>query len=206
MVLVFALGGVVGCQTNETTRSTATPVASAHEATGVPRIKGTLASASTSELWKGGGVVYVEDASQPGAPTSATMEIRKREFVPSIAVVTRGGSVTFVNHEALTHHIFSPDIHDWDTGYLKETESATRRFDTDGAYGVLCNIHPEMGGWVVVVPSAYFGKVSAGGEYVIGDIAAGTYKVTAWAPHTKPVTQSVTVGPTGVTTANFEMR
>jgi plastocyanin len=188
---------VIACQTSETPSPT-TPVTSSTARPIVPKIKGAITSAATGELWTSGGIVYVEDApKQPEVATSAKVQIFKREFRPEISVVTTGGVVTFQNREALTHHVFSPDIRNWDTGYLKENGTSTRRFDEVGAYVLLCNIHPEMLGYVLVIPSTYYGRVNPGGEYVIGDVPAGTYKVTAWAPRTPPVTQTVTVGATG---------
>ncbi len=193
----FAVGASIACQTTEPA-TPPTPVTSSTARPVVPSIKGAITSAATGELWTSGGVVYVEDApKQPGVATTAKVEIFKREFRPKISVVTTGGVVTFTNREALTHHIFSPDIRDWDTGYLREGETSTRRFENVGAYSLLCNIHPEMLGYVLVIPSTYYARVTPGGEYVISGVPAGTYALTAWAPRTPPVTQTVTVGATG---------
>ncbi len=205
--LIVALA--VGCHPNETTQSATTPAASSTPKASAPKIKGAITSAATKELWTSGGVVYLEDApKQADIATSATIEIRTREFSPSIAVVTTGGTVTFTNREpGLTHHVFSSDIPNWDTGYFKENDSVSRRFENAGAYGLLCNIHPEMLGYVLVIPSTYFGRVSPGGEYVIADVPPGTYKITAWAPRTKPVTQTVTVNMLGgPAVVDFELR
>ena len=114
--------------------------------------------------------------------------------------------MTFGNKDALTHHVFSPDVPGWDTGYLQKNETATRRFQAPGAVALLCNIHPEMLGYVLVIPSTYFGKVGADGKYVIANVPPGTYKAVAWAPRMQTTTQSVTVSATGVVTANFELR
>jgi plastocyanin len=170
-----------------------------------PRIVGAVSSQGTG--WKGGGVVYLEDApKQPGVATTATIDVHNKEFSPLISVITTGGTVTFGNKDNLTHHVFSPDVPNWDTGYLKKDEStAGRRFDTPGAISLLCNIHPEMIGFLVVIPSTYFGKVDPDGKYLVANVPPGTYKATLWAPRTKPVTQSVTVAATGAVTANFEV-
>ncbi len=207
--LTIALAGGLGCQANESAQPTVVPNASSAPKPTTAKIKGALTAAATKELWTGGGVVYLEDApKQPNVATTATIEIHKREFSPSIAVITTGGAVTFTNREtSLTHHVFSPDIPNWDTGYLKENDSVSRRFENEGAYGLLCNIHPEMVGYVVVVPSTYFGRVSPGGEYTIADVPPGTYKITAWAPRTKPVTETVTVNLLGgPAVVDFELR
>jgi hypothetical protein len=138
--------------------------------------------------------------------TTAAINVDHKQFSPFISVITTGGTATFGNKDALTHHVFSPDVQKWDTGYLKQNETAARTFDSPGAVSLLCNIHPEMLGYLLVIPSTYFGTLGSSGEYAVADVPPGTYRVTAWSPRLPTATQSVTVGPTGVATANFELR
>jgi plastocyanin len=173
----------------------------------VPNIVGTVLFSATGNPPASGGVVYLEDApKQPGVATTATVDVNHKVFSPPIAVVTTGGTVTFGNKDALTHHVFSPDLKEWDTGYLRKGETAGRTFDSPGAVALLCNIHPEMLGYVLVIPSTYFGKLGADGKYVIANVPPGAYRATVWSPRLPTVTQLVTVPPTGVVTANFELR
>jgi plastocyanin len=200
----------VGFGCNPTT-APASPVAatqsSGHATVAGPGIVGTVVASPTGKAAQGGGVVYLEDAPrQPAVAMSAEVDVRSKDFSPFIAVVATGGVVTFGNKDALTHHVFSPDVPGWDTGYLQKNETATRRFQAPGAVALLCNIHPEMLGYVLVIPSTYFGKVGADGKYVIANVPPGTYKAVAWAPRMQTTTQSVTVSATGVVTANFELR
>jgi plastocyanin len=178
--------------------------ASSHPPTG-PRIVGTVSS--QGEPWKGGAVVYLEDApKQPGVATTATIDVRGKEFTPFISVIATGGTATFGNKDALTHHVFSPDVPNWDTGYLKKDETtAGRRFDAPGAISLLCNIHPEMVGYLLVIPSTYFGKVGPDGKYLIASVPPGTYKATLWAPRMPRVTRPVTVTAAGAVTSNFDL-
>ncbi len=175
---------------------------------GVPRIVGTVLSTAGNPpvAPKGGGVVYLEDApKERGVATTAEIDIHNKEFTPFIAVVAAGGTVTFGNKDALTHHVFSPDLDKWDTGYLRKNETSTRQFDTPGAIALLCNIHPEMLGYLLVIPSSYYGKLGDDGQYAIVDVPAGTYRLTAWAPRMQPMTQSVTVGASGKVRADFQL-
>ena len=172
-----------------------------------PRIVGVVLVSTTGKAPTSGGVVFLEDApKQPGAALTAAINVDHKEFSPFISVITTGGTATFGNKDALTHHVFSPDVQKWDTGYLKQNETASRTFDSAGPVSLLCNIHPEMLGYLLVIPSTYFGKLGPSGEYAIADVPPGTYRVTAWSPRLPTATQSVTLGPTGVATANFELR
>jgi plastocyanin len=207
LAVVVAIGLVTGCNANPApatpSGTSPPPPAKIAKVPPGPRITGTL-TANTGDPWTGGGVVYLEDApKQPGVATTTEIDIHNKVFTPFIAVVTTSAVVTFGNRDALTHHVFSPDVPNWDTGYLHKNETTTRRFDTPGAVALLCNIHPEMVGYLLVIPSTYFGKVGADGKYVIPSVPPGTYKATAWVPRQAAVTQSVVVGPAGATLANF---
>jgi plastocyanin len=209
---VVALGAAVGFACNSTPPP-ASPVAGVQAAapassvSSAPRIVGTVLLSSTGKGPAGGGIVYLEDAPKlPGVATTATIDVDHKEFSPFIAVISTGGTVTFGNKDALSHHVFSPDVPNWDTGYLRKNDTARRTFDSPGPIALLCNIHPEMLGYLLVMPSTYFGRVAANGGYVIANVPPGTYRATAWAPRIAVATQSVTVGPAGTVTANFELR
>jgi plastocyanin len=198
----------MACNTTPTPSSPAAPGASASSATASvhPSIVGTVTWAPETTK-KPTGVVYVEDAvKQPGAAMRADIAIKNKELTPFIAVVTAGGTVTFANRDALTHHVFSPELPGWDSGYLTKDQTTPKRFDTAGSYSLLCNIHPEMLSYLVVIPSTYFGRIGADGKYVIADLPPGTYRVTAWGPRMQSVTQSVTVGAAGAAKIDFELR
>jgi plastocyanin len=207
---VAAAAVVAGCNG---TPAPASPIASAPSAAALssaplvgPRIVGTVVLASTGKPPATGGVVYLEDGpKQPGVAMTATIDVHNKEFTPFLSVITTGGTVTFGNKDALTHHVFSPDVQEWDTGYLRKNETAARTFASPAAIALLCNIHPEMLGYLVVIPSTYFGKLGADGHYAIAKVPPGTYKVTVWLPRTPTATRSVTVGPTGAATADFEL-
>ncbi len=188
-------------------QSVISPAEASHPDLSFPRIVGVVHLSATGKSPTSGGVVFLEDAlKQPGVATTAAINVDHKQFSPFISVITTGGTATFGNKDALTHHVFSPDVQKWDTGYLEQNETAARTFDAPGPVSLLCNIHPEMLGYLLVIPSTYFGTLGPSGEYAIADVPAGTYRVTAWSPRLPTATQSVTVGPTGVATANFELR
>jgi plastocyanin len=199
-----------GCNSRPAPASPASGLPSAASSTAPsvsPSIVGTVLLSSTGKAPAGGGVVYLQDApKQPGVATAAAIDVQHKQFSPFISVITTGGTVTFGNKDALTHHVFSPEIQNWDTGYLQKNHTAVRTFESPGAIALLCNIHPEMLGYLLVIPSTSFGKLGADGKYVIANLAPGAYAATAWAPRMLTGTQSVTVGPTGAVTANFELQ
>jgi plastocyanin len=144
-------------------------------------------------------------------PTKHTiMDQKNLKFIPHVLVVLKGTTVDFVNSDSTLHNVFWPDIggnrklaHNLGTWPQGQHKSFT--FDNLGVASLLCNVHQEMSGYVVVVPTPYFATTEAQGNYAIKDVPAGHYTLKAWSEEGKPLTQSVDVG-AGTTTVNLTVR
>jgi len=170
--------------------------------------RGTIVGTITTNPWhniKAGGVVYLEDGPKDGTPPrSGILDNHDMAFVPNIVVIEAGGSVIFTNTDPMVHNVFSPDGEKWNLGELPQNASVVKRFDNVGVYAILCNLHTNMLAYLVVAPSNHFTRTDPEGGFVLKDVPPGTYRVTAWVPRLKPVTQTVTVGG-GESTLNFEV-
>jgi hypothetical protein len=66
-------------------------------------------------------------------------------------------------------------------------------FDRPGVVSILCEIHSEAPGFVVVCQDHLFARPDARGEFRLPRLAAGTYTVKAWHPLYGEASQHVTV-------------
>ena len=82
-------------------------------------------------------------------------------------------------------------------GTWPQGEKRPFKFDQPGLVSLLCNVHPEMSGYIIVSPTPYFAQTDASGNYKIDNVPDGKYNVVAWHEGTKPQTKSVTVAGTG---------
>ncbi len=136
----------------------------------------------------GKSVVYVDTV--PGktfpAPTQHPVVDQKGLlFQPHITVVQQGTTVDFLNSDNVQHNVFWPSIGgDKKAGHNLGTwpkgEKRSWKFDHPGAAPLLCNVHPEMAGYVVVSPTPYFAETDGSGAYTIKDVPDGNYTVVAW--------------------------
>jgi hypothetical protein len=78
-------------------------------------------------------------------------------------------------------------------------------FDNLGTAQLLCNLHPEMIGYIVVVPTPYFALTASDGTFSIKDVPPGTYTLKTWSEDGKPTTQSITAG-SGPTNLDITVR
>jgi plastocyanin len=146
-------------------------------------------------------VVYVDTI--PGkdftAPEKHALADQKHmAFSPHVLVVLKGTTVDFLNSDPVGHNVYWPNIsgnkklaHNLGTWPQGQTKSFT--FNDLGAAPLLCNVHPEMAGYVVVVPTPYFATTNSQGEFEIKDVPPGSYTLKSWSEEGKPSTQSVTV-------------
>jgi plastocyanin len=151
-------------------------------------------------------VVYVD--AQIGSPPSqhVTVDQKKMTFIPHVIAVQKGTTVDFLNSDAVGHNVYWPSVggnkrlaHNLGTWPQGQTKSFT--FNDLGAAPLLCNVHAEMSGYVVVVPSAYHAVTKADGSFVISGVPPGHYTLKTWSASGKPTVQQVDVGAGGATVA-----
>lgn len=153
-------------------------------------------------------VVYVDRI--PGktfAPPAAhgKMDQKNMQFIPHVLPVLEGTTVDFLNSDALLHNVFSPDAcaDRFNLGTWPQGQTKSFAFKKACFAALLCKVHPEMEGFVAVMPTPYFAVTSADGSYEIKDVPNGTYTVKVWHPKLKAASKSVTVA--GAAEANFEI-
>jgi plastocyanin len=183
----------------------AAPVGTELAAPATARANVTGTVTTTPARSAGAAVVYLEDAPVvANRGTSAAIDNKGMSFIPFVTVVAAGGRVLFNNSDPFPHNVFSPDNERFNLGMIAQKGASAHVFKTPGVYSLLCNLHPNMLGYIVVTPSSYFAKANGKGQFTVKDVPAGTYKITAWAPRQQLVTQSITVKDADVT-ADFAL-
>jgi len=149
----------------------------------------------------GESVVYVDTISGktfPAPTKNPVMDQKGLLFQPHILVVQQGTTVEFLNSDKVAHNVFWTNVggnkklgHNLGTWPLGEKRSF--KFDNPGAVPLLCNVHPEMSGYVVVAPTPYFAETDKSGAYKIENVPDGSYTVTAWHEGAKNQSKPITV-------------
>ncbi len=156
-------------------------------------------------------VVWVEQAAGTFKPPAepVPMDQKKMQFIPHVLPVVAGTTVKFLNSDPTPHNVFSPDFEKynlgtWPTGQSKDyTFSKCTKFPC--AYTQLCRVHPEMEGFVVVVPNSYFAVSDKEGRFDIKGVPAGQYTVAVWHPKLKAQPKPVTVEAGKAATVDFTL-
>lgn len=153
-------------------------------------------------------VVYVDTIAGktfPPPAEHAKMDQKNMVFIPRVLPVVAGVTVDFHNSDAVLHNVFSVDacadhfnLGTWPQGQVKSFTFKKPCFAS-----LLCKVHPEMEGFVTVIPTPYFAVTAEDGSYVIKDVPDGSYTVKVWHPKLKAAQKTVAVK--GATAADFEI-
>jgi len=149
----------------------------------------------------GASVVYINAAEGKTYPAPAQkflMDQKGLLFQPHILVVPVGATVEFLNSDNVAHNVFWPSISGdkklgHNLGTWPKGEKKAFKFDHPGVVTLLCNVHPEMSGFVVVSPTPYYAETDANGNYKIENVPDGSYTATAWHEGMKPQSKQLTV-------------
>jgi len=145
--------------------------------------------------------VYVDAIPGKDFPAPAkhvTMDQKQMKFVPHVMVVVKGTTVDFLNSDPVGHNVYWPSISGnkklaHNMGTWPKGESKPFQFNDLGVASLLCNVHPEMSGYVVIAPTPYFAVTDKDGNFVIKDLPAGKYTLKTWSEEGKPATQPVEI-------------
>ena len=159
----------------------------------------------------GQSVVYVDTISGKTFPAPAQHPVIDQKglvFQPHVSAVQVGTTVDFLNSDSVAHNVFWTSIGGnkklgHNLGTWPKGERKSFKFDTPGAVPILCNVHPEMSAYLMVVPTPYFATSDQTGNYKIENVPDGSYTFTAW--HEGAKNQSKPVAVSGDAKADFTL-
>ncbi len=141
-------------------------------------------------------IVYVVGFVEPRiSGPKVTVEQKGRKFVPDLIAVTVGDTVSFPNSDAFLHNVFSQSgTRKFDLGSFKKGERKDKEFPVPGVVDVYCNIHPDMGATILVLPNRHHTRTAPDGSFTLAGIPPGTWTLFAYTRRAaKPLSTKVSV-------------
>jgi len=147
-------------------------------------------------------VVYIDSIAGKTFPPPvqhAVMDQLHLAFAPHVLIVLTGTTVDFKNEDPVGHNVYWPAIdHNrklaHNMGTWPQGISKPFTFNDLGNVPLLCNVHPQMSGYIFVAPTPYFALTDKEGAFTIKNVPAGQYTLKTWSEEAKPTTQPLTVG------------
>ena len=125
-------------------------------------------------------VVFVEGIKGVFPAKDTVIDQQGKLFVPYVLPVVKGTKVTFHNDDNLAHNVFGIGPDEFNLGTFSKGASREHTFNKNGDVTLLCNVHPEMEGHVLVLDNPFFARPDASGKFDIASVPAGDYVVKAW--------------------------
>lgn len=94
------------------------------------------------------------------APATASVSMKGSVFTPTTVTIRPGGTVTWVNDDAVMHTVTAGDG-SFDSGIMAKGATFVRTFPKAGTYQYTCSLHPGMDGTVVVAATASAARAAA---------------------------------------------
>jgi plastocyanin len=155
-------------------------------------------------------VVYIEHVDGEFAPPAehAVMDQRNLRFVPRVLPILAGTTVDFRNSDNVLHNVFTPDdcgtrfnLGSWPRGEVR-----SHRFDdTDCPAVMLCNVHPEMEAYILVLQNPWFARTGPDGKWRIPDVPPGSYRLRVWHSRLAADPVEITVPDSGLVEVTFDL-
>jgi plastocyanin len=156
-------------------------------------------------------VVYVEKAPGQFPPPKQHTVVNQKNLVfqPRITPVVVGTTVDFMNGDQVMHNVFTPDkcADKFNLGTWPKGEVRSFTFHNLGCSPVLlCNVHPEMEGFIVVLQNPYAAVTDKSGLYSIPNVPEGKYTLKVWNRKFLDVAREVTVPKDVPTACDFSLK
>lgn len=157
-------------------------------------------------------VVYIERI--PGKKfdppkETAIMDQKNLVFIPHVLPIVAGTTVKYVNSDDVLHNVFSPDqcAEKFNLGTWPKGQARSYTFRNPGCVPVmLCNVHPEMEAYILVLETPYYAVSAKDGTYEIKNVPAGKYTLKIWHEKLKGQTVNMEVSEKGEATVDFELK
>lgn len=93
-----------------------------------------------------------------------TVSQKDMQFHPFVLVIPVGANVSFLNHDASKHHVYSfSPAKRFELKLFARDQSRSVRFDKPGVVALGCNIHDAMSAFIVVTDSSWTARTDVQG-------------------------------------------
>jgi len=174
------------------------------------QITGKVNAEASKTKYKANTVVYIEKATGNFKPPAKNpvMDQKNLVFVPRVLPIIAGTTIDFLNNDDVLHNVFTPDAcAKFDLGTYPKGQIKSHKYDKEGCQTVvLCNVHPEMEAYVIVLQNPYFALTDKDGNFSIEKVPAGKYVLKVWNEKLKAADQNITVPSSGKIEVNFDLK
>lgn len=155
-------------------------------------------------------VVWIDappQAKVDAPPAPAQVDQQQCVFTPRVVLVPVGRKVEFLNSDRLLHNIHT--LSRENTRYNRtqpKGRTIPLTFSKPEIVEVVCDLHPWMRAWVVVMDHLFYAVTGADGDFLIRDVPPGSYKLHVWQEALGTTAKDITIGSDDLSGVTVPMR
>lgn len=128
-------------------------------------------------------------------------------YVPHVIAAMQNQKVKVLNSDGTLHNVHgmpktNKEFNVAMPAFKKEIEQSFDQVE-EQPFGIKCDVHPWMAGFVAVMSNPYFSVTKEDGKFEIKDLPAGEYEIEVWHEKLPAQTAKVTVTEGGAVTQDF---
>ena len=132
-------------------------------------------------------MVYLEgvEGSFNGDSAVAVFDQKNKVFIPHILPIVKGTTVRILNSDPFLHNVHAYAGKEgtlFNIGLPPNAAPNEWVFKKTGTHSILCDVHPEMSAFIVVLDNPFFSTVNADGSFEIGGVPPGSYTAVLYHP------------------------
>ncbi len=130
-----------------------------------------------------GWLVWVDDVpgQYPPPQEHAILSQKGMNFIPHILPILAGTTVDFPNGDPFGHNVYSISAAKrFNLGLYPQGRVPTILFDKPGSVTVMCNVHPNMSAYIIVLKTPFFAVPEHDGHFIIRNVPSGNRVVQCW--------------------------
>jgi plastocyanin len=171
------------------------------------KICGTSKPDEALEVGAGGGVknavIWVADVPAPKkSEKKQKLDQQGCLFIPHVLAMPVGAELDVVNSDPVLHNVRAQagELKAFNWAMPVKGHVVATHIKKDSIYKVICDVHPWMRAWLVVLPTEHFALTDADGAYTVGGIPPGKHKVKIWHERLGEREQEIDVQPGQIAT------
>ena len=131
-------------------------------------------------------MVYLEHVQGAFTGEGEVRELDQRDkvFLPHVLPIVKGAGVRLRNSDPFLHnvHAYAGKRGLFNLAMPAKSDPIERRFDQTGTHEIVCDVHPEMSAYIVVLDNPFFSTVKPDGTFEITGVPIGSYTVVLYHP------------------------
>lgn len=154
-------------------------------------------------------VVYIDSINGNFLPPkkNPVMDQKNLTFIPHVMPILIGTTVDFINSDDVLNNVFTPSWagRRFNLGTYPKGIVRSFTFNRVGEVIILCNIHPEMEAYILVLKNPFFAITDKEGKFSIAEVPPGKYTLRAWHEDLKSQAKIVSVPEGAEVTVRFDL-